>query len=152
MSADIAPASSGTPRALLRAGGSARTDEDLYAKVVRAWCRMLTGKERRKHPLHRYVFGPDFARSVSSSRVGTDIALVCARLACKYPAPNAGAERVLEGAGGERPAQEAFDPVLAWWYPLDASRGLHYWELGNGIIEFMSVGPRADHPRLDGPR
>jgi hypothetical protein len=124
-----------------------RTEEDLYAEVTRAWCRMLSRERRRKRPLRRYVFGPDFALSVltgGTTAYARQVASVCALLACRYPWPNAGAE----SSPQEHSPSEGLDPALTWWRPLESHDrlGLHYWELGNGTIEFISVGLRANHP------
>lgn len=127
-----------------------RSDEDLYVAVTKAWCRTLTGEERRKWPLSPYVFGRSFARSVAESRVeGLQVASACARLARKH----AGQQERGESFTLEPTPREALDWAAAWWYALDALDGLgvHYVELGGGTIEFVSISYRNDRPDVKGP-
>jgi hypothetical protein len=127
-----------------------RSDEDLYVAVTKAWCRTLTGGERRKWPLSPYVFGRGFVRSVAESRAnGLQVALACARLARRHTGQRERGQSVtLEPA-----PRDALDWAAAWWYALDVPDGLgvHYVELGGGTIEFISVSYRNDRPDAEGP-
>lgn len=77
MTARTAPASTDPRRP--------RSDEELYAAVIKAWCRTLTREESRRWPLSPYVFGRGFVRSIARSRVdGLQVAWACARLARKH--------------------------------------------------------------------
>lgn len=118
------------------------SDEVMYLAVTRAWFRMLTHRERRRHPLRPHLFGSRFVRSTLDSRANFFlVALVCARLACSHDADELGGELLPL----ERSAREAFDPLVAWWYALEGTDGLglYYVELGNGTLEFLSVAYRT---------
>lgn len=129
--------------------GQLCSEEDMYVAVTRAWYRMLTREERRRHSLRPYVFGSDFMRSILNSRVDLSLtATVCARLACSHRLDELGGEVLLL----KRPARKALDPLVAWWRAFEGydGRGLHYVELGGGTIEFSSVSYRNDRSDPDG--
>jgi hypothetical protein len=121
------------------------SDEDMYVAVTRAWYRMLTREERRRHPLRPYLFGSQFMRSILGTRVDHSLtATVCARLACSHRLDELGGEMLpLECS-----AREALDPLVAWWRAFEGSNGLglHYIELGNGILEFLVVAHLDNRP------
>jgi hypothetical protein len=120
----------------------------MYVAVTRAWFRMFTHEERRRHPLRPHLFDSDFVRSVTNSRVDLSlVASVCARLACSHRLYELGAEMLPLA----RSVREALDPLAAWWCAFDGSDGLglHYVELGCGTLEFLSVAHQTDRPRAD---
>lgn len=122
-------------------------DEDMYMAITKAWLRMLTRGERRQHPLRPYVLARGFGRTVADQRVDRMlVAAYCARLACSPSWDELGGD-VLPL---EEPAREALDPLAARWQAFGESYGLgvHYFELGCGTIEFLSVARRADRPRI----
>ena len=141
MSADIAYASHGS--------SWPQSDEDMYLAVTKAWCRMFSREERRKHPLGPYVLGRDFARSVANAPIdGRHVASVCSQLACRH----------MRGRGESWPLeylpQGALDPAVAWWCVIEEPDGfgVHHVELGGGTLEFLSVAHRNDQPLAGGSR
>lgn len=58
--------------------------------------------------------------------------------------------RVVDTQGVGRIPTDIFDPLCAWWFPLDAPRvlGVHYWELGSGILELRRLGKFDKPPAL----
>lgn len=125
------------------------SEEDLYVAITRAWFGMFSRGERRKRPLCPYVFSRGFVRSVADAPVdGLLVALVCAHLACCH---------IWRRDGGEslplkRPPLKALDQAAAWWRAFEDPGGLgvHYVELGCGILEFLSVAHRDDRPSSRG--
>ena len=143
-------AGSGDGEYMSLGSGSPLSDRDIYVAVTLAWYRLFAREERRRHPLGPYVLGGGFTRSVAA--VPVDVALVasaCARIACRHPSQERG--ELLPVA---LEPHEAFDPAVAWWRELEATDGLgvHYVELGGGILEFLMIGVRDDRPDIEGLR
>jgi hypothetical protein len=121
-------------------------DEDMYVAVTRAWYRMLTHEERRRHPLRPYLFGSKFMRSILNSRADLLLTVtVCARLACSHTLDEFGSEPLPL----ERSPRGALDLLVAWWRSFEVSDGLgrHYIELGNGTLEFLAVAYLDNRPK-----
>lgn len=129
--------------------GQRWSEEDMHVTVTRAWFRMFTPEERRRHPLRPHLFDRDFVRSILNTRVNILlVASVCARLACSHRLDEPGGDLLPL----ERSAKDAFDPLVAWWRAFEGIDGLgiHYVELGSGTVEFLSIGHRNDRPDADG--
>ena len=123
------------------ASGRFQSDEAMHVAITRAWDHMLSRHERRTRPLRSYVFAPCFVGSASASPIDKcAIACVCAQVACRRPWELGR----LEPMPLAHPPREAYDPVVAWWHAMDAFAevGVHYAELGSGILEFVSVDRR----------
>lgn len=128
-----------------------QSEEGMYVAITRNWFRMLSHEERRKHPLRPYVLGRDFARSLSDVPIDRLlVASVCARLACRHMWERDGGESMPL----EHEPRDALDPAMAWWLALERPNGfgVHYAELGGGIIEFLSVAHRNEQPTPSGSR
>lgn len=116
------------------------TEEELYAEIARAWCRMQAPGKHVERPLQPYALGPDFAHAVWSEPEDNAqrIIVVCAKVISLHHTGLCGARRV---DGVTRMPGEALDPVSSWWRPLDelGELGLHYWVLANKTIELRSL-------------
>lgn len=120
----------------------------MYVAITRAWYRMHGNDQRRQYPLRPYVLGPLFARTVTAAFVDPPlVARVCAQLASLH--------RWQVNAGESLPLRheprEVLDPARAWWLELEgrAGLGLHYVELGGGLLEFLSIAPQRDRPPIE---
>lgn len=121
------------------------SEEAMYVAVTRAWFLLVSWELRHNHPLEPYVFGPQFVRSVVEAPVEARVvAMVCAKLACRYPWERGSSEPA------PLPASPVLstDPLSTWWRALGSPEGLgvHYDELAGGVFEFLSVGGYLERP------
>lgn len=128
-----------------RHSGSHRSEEGMYVAVTRAWFLLVSWEQRVNHPLEPYVFGPHFVQSVVDSTVDAgQVAMVCAKLACRYPWERGTSEPAPLPAGPFWPAEL----LSTWWRAMGHPDGLgvHYDELASGVFEFLSIGSHMERP------
>jgi hypothetical protein len=118
------------------------TEEELYAEIARAWCRIHPPAARVRHPMRPFAIGPDFASAVWNQRedYAQKVIAVCARVISRRQPNGEDAQHVsaLTATPGE-----SLDPATAWWQalPEPGELGLHFWVLGNGTVELRSLAP-----------
>jgi hypothetical protein len=117
---------------------------DLYVGITVAWYRMRNHGLDISHAIRSYVLGDGFAKSVQDalSEVSFEqVIAICALVVSSKAWELAGLRKILDTQNIHRAPIEALDPVCAWWYPLGEppDLGIHYWELGNGIIELRRL-------------
>jgi hypothetical protein len=119
-------------------------ERDLYVGITAAWYRMQIYGLDISHAIRSYVLGDGFANSVQDAL--SDVALeqviaICALVVSSKPWELAGLRKILDTQSIHHVPREALDPVCAWWYPLGepSELGIHYWELGNGIVELRRL-------------
>jgi hypothetical protein len=125
-------------------------ERDLYVEITMAWYQMQSHGLAVDRPMRSYVLGNGFAESVKDSPPRLDlqhISAICALVISSNSWELDDLRKVLDTQRiGGRP-RSALDPVCAWWYPLDKPSvlGVHYWELGNGLVELRRLA-RFDKP------
>jgi hypothetical protein len=118
------------------------TEEELYAEIARAWCRIHPPAARVRHPMQPFAVSPAFTSAVWGQRedYAQKIIAVCARIISRRQPHGEGAQQVSALTATPR---ESLDPATAWWQALPelGELGLHFWVLGNGTIELSSLAP-----------
>jgi|GEM_PF-2703113 hypothetical protein len=127
---------------------SVATEEELYAEVARAWCRMHSPPTRVRFPMRPFAFGPDFAPAVWDQREdhAQEVVAVCAGIVSRRNPNEHGAQEV---NGLAMTPGESLDPACAWWQPIPPDLGeigVHFWVLGNGTVEIRSLAPLDEPP------
>jgi hypothetical protein len=125
-------------------------ERDLHVAITLAWYEAQPQGFQLDGVLRPYAFGREFASSVQGTERYVDrerVAAICARLVCSQPWGLRGLKKVLDTQGIGRAPKHELDPVCAWWFPLASPSllGIHYWELGNRIVELKRLG-KFDRP------
>jgi hypothetical protein len=128
-------------------------ERDLYVGITVAWYGMRNYGLDISHAIRSYILGDGFADSVQMalSEVALEqVIAICALVVSSRPWELAGLRKILDTQNIHRVPREALDPVCAWWYPLDEppDLGVHYWELGNGILELCQLSRFETAPAL----
>jgi hypothetical protein len=128
-------------------------ERDLYVGITVAWYQMQPHGLSADHVLRPYVLGTGFASSVKDAPTRVDLEHVtatCALILCSNPWELDGLRKILDTQSISRPPRHELDPVCAWWLPLDRPSilGVHYWELGNGIVELRRLSRFEKPPAL----
>jgi hypothetical protein len=123
---------------------------DLYIKITIAWYQAQPRGPHIDRVLRPYVLGTGFAKSVQDTPTYVDlqhVAAICALVVSSETWRLDGLQKVLDTHGIGRAPKDIYDPVTAWWYPLDKASvlGIHYWELANGTLELRLLH-RFDRP------
>lgn len=128
-------------------------ERDVYLEITIAWYEVQTRGSAVDRPLRSYVLGRGFADSVKDSPPRVDlqhISAICALVLTSNSWELQDVRKVLDTQSiGNRP-RTPLDPVMAWWYPLDKPSvlGVHYWELGNGLVELRRLAKFDKPPAL----
>lgn len=128
-------------------------EQELYMAITLAWYQAQTQGVPLDRVLRPFVLGSEFAVSVEGHRAYLElhrVTEVCALVVCSQPWELDGLRKVLDIQGIGRVPKDEMDPVCVWWYPMAPSPsllGLHYWELGSGIVELKSVS-KFDKPPI----
>jgi DNA-binding CsgD family transcriptional regulator len=120
-------------------------NEDVCVTVMEIRCATRTLDEQRHEPLRSFVLDERFAGSLARSPVEMrHVAYTILLIASGHPS--------LTGGSVPLPlisrARGALQPWAAWWRGLIGAGGLgiHYVELGNGTLEFLSVAEQHEQP------
>lgn len=120
-------------------------NDDVCVTVMEIRCVTRTLDEQRHGPLRSFVLDERFAGSLARSPVEMrHVAYTILLIASGYPS--------LTGGSVPLPlisrARGALQPWAAWWRGLVGAGGLgiHYVELGNGTLEFLSVAEQHERP------
>lgn len=128
-------------------------EQELYMAITLAWYQAQPQGFHVDRVLRPFVLGSGFASSVDGHRAYWElhrVAAICARLVCAQPWELDGLQKILDIQGIGRVPKDALDPVCAWWYPLAPPPnllGIHYWELGSGIVELKNLS-KFDKPPI----
>jgi hypothetical protein len=128
-------------------------EQELYMAITLAWYQSQPQGAHLDRVLRPFVLGSGFASSVDGHRAYLElhrVAAICALVVCSQPWELDGLLKVLDIQGIGRAPREELDPVCAWWYPLAPQPnllGIHYWELGNGIVELKNLS-KFDKPPI----
>ncbi|HEY5194696.1 MAG TPA: hypothetical protein VIJ39_12615 [Solirubrobacteraceae bacterium] len=129
-------------------------EQELYMAITLAWYQAQPQGFHLDRVLRPFVLGTGFAESVEGHRVYLElhrVAAICTLLVCSRPWELDGLQKVLDVQGIGRVPKDELDPVCAWWYPLAPSPnllGIHYWELGSGIVELKRLSKFEKPPVL----
>ena len=128
-------------------------ERELYVAITLAWYEAQPRGSVLDDVLRPYVFGRGFATSVQDAEKYIDrerVAAICALLVCSQPWDLRGLKKVLDTQSIGRVPKHELDPVCAWWYPLASPSllGIHYWELGNRIVELRRLSKFDKPPAL----
>jgi hypothetical protein len=119
-------------------------EEDVYVTVAEIRCATRTRDEQRQDPLRSFVLGECFAGSLARSPVEMrHAAYTILLIASGHPSVTGGSVPQPLPTGGSDGQLWA-----AWWRQLIGADGLgiHYIELGNGTLEFLTVAERDQQP------
>jgi hypothetical protein len=125
-------------------------ERDLHVAITIAWYEARPRGFKLDGVLRPYAFGSGFATSVEDNEKYADlehVAATCALVVCSQPWELRGIKKVMDTQSiGLSPKHEG-DPVCAWWYPLGSPSllGIHYWELGNRVVELKRLS-KFDRP------
>ncbi len=120
-------------------------DEDVRVTVTELRCTTRTLDEQRQELLRSYVLGERFAGSLARSPVEMrHVAYTILLIASGHPSVTGGSVPLTL----TRSARGALQPWAAWWRQLVGADGLgiHYVELGNGTLEFLTVAEQQEQP------
>jgi hypothetical protein len=119
--------------------------EDVYVAVREIWFATRTSEERCREPLRSFVLGEGFVGSLARSPVEMRH-VVYTILLITSGHPSGSVESVPSPL--TRRARETLQPRAAWWRRLVGAGGpgIHYVELGNGTLEFLTVAPQHERP------
>jgi hypothetical protein len=128
-------------------------EQELYMDITLAWYQAQPQGFHLDRVLRPFVLGSGFATSVDGHRAYLErhrVAEICALVVCSHPWELDGLQKVLDVQGIGRVPKDELDPVCAWWYPLASPSllGVHYWELGSGIVELKRVSKFDKPPSL----
>jgi hypothetical protein len=129
-------------------------EQELYMAITLAWYQAQTHEDPLDRVLRPFLLGSGFAVSVEGHRAYLElhrVAEVCARVVCSQPWELDGLRKVLDIQNIGRAPKDEMDPVCVWWYPLAPlpnRLGIHYWELGSGIVELKSLSKLDQSPIL----
>jgi hypothetical protein len=123
------------------------TETELYAEIVRAWCRIYPPAARVRHPMQPFAINRAFTPAVWGQRedYAQKIIAVCARVISRRQPHGEGAQQVSVLTATP---QESSDPATAWWQevPELGGLGLHFWVLGNGTVELRGLAAYDEPP------
>lgn len=135
------------------------SDEEaaFHRLILERWLEKFLPGDRAAHPLGRYVLAPAFLESLRKLELAPPerVAEVCALVACGRARESGGLEPhpLRSGAGGSDPQRlRARDGAKAMRCAVKrntpAAPRLHYWERGDGVVEFAVV---ARHENFEIP-
>jgi hypothetical protein len=133
---------------------AALCEQELYMAITLAWYQAQTRGFHVDRVLRPFVLGSGFARSVDAHREYWElhrVAAICALLVCSQPWELDGLQKILDVQGIGRVPKDDLDPVCAWWYPLaplPSLLGIHFWELGSGVVELKTLSRFETPPSL----
>ncbi|MFZ2112699.1 MAG: hypothetical protein WAU77_03070 [Solirubrobacteraceae bacterium] len=120
-------------------------NEDVCVTVMEIRCATRTLDEQRQEPLRSFVLDERFAGSLARSPVEMrHVAYTILLIASDHPSLTGGSVPLPPA----RHARGGLQPSAAWWRRLVGANGmgLHYIELRNGTIEFLTVAEQHEQP------